>query len=133
MQDGAPPGPPGGVEEWRAVSRVLKSPVGRVRTVYEDLVTTFFPGDCSACGGPLLKVGSTSFCDSCIDALMAQRGTLCACCGEALEFAGVRVAAQFGREGLLCSPCRLAPPAFERAAAWGLYEDGMRELIHLLK
>jgi ComF family protein len=130
---GAPPGPPGGVEEWRAVSRVLKSPVELARTVFEDLVTTFFPGDCSACGGPLLKVGSTSFCDACIDALRAQPGTLCACCGEALDVDGVRYERQFGAGQLLCSPCRLAPPAFERAAAGGLYEDGMRELIHLLK
>jgi ComF family protein len=27
----------------------------------------------------------------------------------------------------------MVPPEFERAAAWGLYEDEMRELIHLLK
>ena len=44
-----------------------------------------------------------------------------------------RLAGQFGAESLLCAPCRLAPPEFERAAAWGLYEDQMRELIHLLK
>jgi ComF family protein len=121
------------VEEWRAVSRVLKSPVELARTVFEDLVTTFFPGDCSACGGPLLKVGSTSFCNACIDALRAQTGTLCTCCGEALDIDGVRYERQFGAGPLLCSPCRLAPPEFERAAAWGLYEDGMREMIHRLK
>jgi ComF family protein len=121
------------VEEWRAVSRVLKSPVELARTVFEDLVTTFFPGDCSACGGPLLKVGSTSFCDACIDTLRAETGTLRVRCGEALDVDAVRAAGQFAREGLLRSPCRLTPPAFERAAAWGVYEDGMRELIHLLK
>jgi ComF family protein len=27
----------------------------------------------------------------------------------------------------------MAPPQFERAATWGLYEDEMRELVHLLK
>ncbi len=54
-------------------------------------------------------------------------------CGEALDIDGVAYESQFGAEALLCSPCRLAAPQFERAAAWGLYEDRMRELIHLLK
>lgn len=130
---GAPPGPPGGVEEWRAVSRVLKS-TGRVaRTAFDDLVTTFFPADCSACGGPLLSAGSSSLCDSCVGELRAQTGVLCARCGEALDIDGVRMARQFGSDGLLCAPCRLASPMFERAAAWGVCEDQMRELIHLLK
>ena len=37
------------------------------------------------------------------------------------------------REGLLCTPCRLAPPPFARAVAYGVYEDRLREMIHLLK
>lgn len=36
-------------------------------------------------------------------------------------------------EGLLCSECRLAPPEFTRAVAYGLYEDELREMVHLLK
>jgi ComF family protein len=58
---------------------------------------------------------------------------LCVRCGEALDLDAVRLAGQFGADSLLCAPCRLAPPQFERAGAWGLYEDQMRELIHLLK
>lgn len=137
MRTGAPPGPPGSpggerpgrVEEWRAVSRVLKSTGQLARTALDDLVTTFFPADCSACGGPLLSAGSSSLCDSCLDELRAQSGVLCVRCGEALDI-DARMARQFGSE---CAPCRLAPPLFERAAAWGVYEDQMRELIHQLK
>lgn len=33
----------------------------------------------------------------------------------------------------LCRACRLAPPAFERAVAYGIYEDRMRDAIHALK
>ncbi len=36
-------------------------------------------------------------------------------------------------EGLLCHPCRAVPPMFERAVAYAVYEDGLREMIHLLK
>jgi ComF family protein len=35
--------------------------------------------------------------------------------------------------GLECLACRLAPPEFERAVAYGSYQDELRELIHLLK
>ena len=36
-------------------------------------------------------------------------------------------------EGVLCGLCRRVPPEFERATAWGVYADGMREAIQLLK
>jgi ComF family protein len=68
-----------------------------------------------------------------LDSLYAQTAALCVRCGEALDIDAPRLAGQFGADSLLCAPCRLAPPEFERAAAWGLYEDQMRELIHLLK
>ena len=135
---GAPPGGPpgslaGGVEEWRAVSRVLKSPGRVVRAVLDDLATTFFPADCKACGEPLLRAGSYSICDDCVGRIQAQTAVLCRLCGEALDMEGVRFAGQFPAEGLLCAPCRLAPPDFERAVAYAAYEDELREMVHLLK
>ncbi len=36
-------------------------------------------------------------------------------------------------EGLLCTPCRMVPPAFDRAVAYGVYKDELREMLHLLK
>lgn len=36
-------------------------------------------------------------------------------------------------EGLLCTPCRMVPAPFERAVAYGVYEDELREMLHLLK
>ena len=59
--------------------------------------------------------------------------TLCRLCGEALDMEGVRYAGQFPVEGLLCSPCRMAPPEFERAVAYAAYEDELREIVQLLK
>jgi ComF family protein len=59
--------------------------------------------------------------------------TLCRRCGEALDMEGVRFAGQFPVEGLLCSPCRMAPPEFERAVAYAVYQDELREMVHLLK
>jgi ComF family protein len=104
-----------------------------VRAVVDDLVTTIFPSDCRVCGEPLLRADLSPVCDECIDRVQEQSMTLCVRCGEALDMEGVRFAGQFPVEGLLCSPCRMAPPEFERAVAHALYRDEMREMVHLLK
>jgi ComF family protein len=51
---------------------------------------------------------------------------------ESARFA-TQLAGQMPEEGLLCTPCRRAQPAFARAVAYGVYEDGLRELVHLFK
>ena len=57
-------------------------------------------------------------------------GGVCTICGERLfssyAFAGAESEAR-------CGLCRRIEPAFARAAAYGSYESGLRELIHLLK
>jgi ComF family protein len=111
---------------WRGPGRV-------VRAALDDLVTTLYPTDCRACGGPLLTAGLSPVCDRCIEGVEAQSMTLCVRCGEALDMEGVRFAGQFPVEGLVCSPCRMAPPEFERAVAFAVYQDELREMVHLLK
>ncbi len=37
------------------------------------------------------------------------------------------------RAGMLCQPCRMSPPAFVKAVAFGAYQGRLRSLIHLLK
>jgi ComF family protein len=54
-------------------------------------------------------------------------GASCACCGHPLAGNGADSVAG------LCRECRLAPPPFERAVAYGVYEDRLREAIHALK
>jgi ComF family protein len=46
---------------------------------------------------------------------------------------GLRFVGQFPVEGLLCSPCRMVPPEFEQAVAYGVYENELRKMVHLLK
>lgn len=57
-------------------------------------------------------------------------GGVCAICGERLfssyAFAGAESEPR-------CGLCRRVEPAFARAVAYGSYEGGLRELIHLLK
>jgi ComF family protein len=55
-------------------------------------------------------------------------GSLCSVCGEALHSP-----AFLDRAEPLCGLCQRLHPPFERAAAYGSYEGGLRDLIHLLK
>jgi len=69
-------------------------------------------------------------CDGCVAAVTPQAMALCRRCGEALDMESVSVAPA---EGLLCRVCRAAPPMFERAVAYAVYEDELRAMVHLLK
>jgi len=57
-------------------------------------------------------------------------GSLCTICGERL-FSPYAVSSAAGEPR--CGLCRRATPSFTRAVAYGSYEGGLRELIHLLK
>ena len=52
---------------------------------------------------------------------------VCVCCGDSLPESG---GAEFFT---LCRTCRLVPPPFERAVAYGVYQDRLREAIHAFK
>jgi ComF family protein len=74
-------------------------------------------------------------CEDCLHAMPPITGGLCALCGERLvsPFA-------FSTEGhspesgeTLCGLCRRLEPPYVKATAYGSYESGLRELIHLLK
>jgi len=121
------------VSGWRAVVRVLRSPV---RTVVNDLVTTVFPADCRCCEGPLQRLSTVPVCEACVGRVVRHQILGCGRCGEAvnlaLEMEDVRFAGMLAG-GLLCRDCRLAAPEFVRAVAYGSYDMEMRGLIALLK
>ncbi len=66
----------------------------------------------------------------CLHSLSPLTGSLCSVCGEALAYAA---RADLNEESARCGLCRLVPPRFERAVAYGSYEGPLRDLIHLLK
>ncbi len=53
---------------------------------------------------------------------------MCSICGE--KILGQHFAAE---SGPLCGSCRLAPPRFRKAVAFGAYAGALRDLIHLFK
>jgi ComF family protein len=93
-----------------------------------SLFFTLFPADCRICGAPLIRISRLPVCEPCLSALRPMAGSLCTVCGEAL-FSPAFVE----RGEACCGLCRRLHPPFERAVAYGSYEGGLRDLIHLLK
>lgn len=98
--------------------------------IAESLFAVVFPSDCRICGASLRNVSRLPVCRQCLDAISPISGGICAICGERL-FSSYAVADAGGAPR--CGLCRRVTPAFARAAAYGSYESGLRELIHLLK
>ena len=108
---------------------LVSSLTSGVNGVAVALFTTFFPSDCRLCGSPLLNISRLPVCDQCLSSIRPLGDGLCSICGERLLGP---YALSTGAE-VLCALCRRLEPPYVKAAAYGSYESGLRELIHLLK
>ena len=94
----------------------------------ESLFATLFPSDCRLCHTPLVNISRLPVCLPCLAEIRAIRDGVCSICGERL----FRPQAPNAVE-MRCDLCRRLEPPFVKAVAYGSYDAGLRELIHLLK
>ncbi|MGZ4787738.1 MAG: double zinc ribbon domain-containing protein, partial [Terriglobales bacterium] len=95
-----------------------------IRGALDSVVTLLFPSDCRLCGLPLAISSHLPVCPECLDSIQPIFGDRCLLCGERL-FSGLAQS--------LCGECLAERPPFVKASAYGSYDAGLRELIHLLK
>jgi ComF family protein len=95
----------------------------------ESLFATLFPADCRICGEPLVSISRLPVCDACLASVQPITAGTCVLCGERILSPYIVTSPDEPRCGL----CRRIAPPFRRAVAYGSYEGGLRELIHLLK
>ena len=98
--------------------------------VAESLFATLFPADCRICSEPLIRISRLPVCDACLESIHPIEGGLCSVCGERIVSA---YALDNASGEVRCGICRRLEPPFVKAAAYGSYESGLRDLIHLLK
>jgi ComF family protein len=98
--------------------------------VAESLFATLLPADCRICGEPLIRISRLPVCEACLASIHPISGVLCAVCGQ--RIATSYALHEAGGE-ILCGLCRRLEPPFAKAAAYGSYESGLRDLIHMLK
>jgi ComF family protein len=91
---------------------------------FDGVVTLLFPSDCRLCAVPLSTSSPLPVCPECLDSIDPIAGDRCQLCGERL-FSGLTQR--------LCGECLSERPPFGKASAYGSYDAGLRELIHLLK
>lgn len=94
----------------------------------ESLFATLIPSNCRLCSAPLIKISRLPVCDTCLAAMRPITGLVCSVCGERLT-SPYAVSEGIAR----CGACQRMEPLFDKAVAYGSYEGGLRELIHLLK
>lgn len=96
----------------------------------EGLFSVLFPSDCRICAEPLLNISRLPVCLDCLSSILPVRGKTCSICGERV----LSIYAESDPEGLRrCPVCRRIERPYSRAVAYGSYEGGLRELVHLLK
>jgi ComF family protein len=100
------------------------------RRTLEGVFSVLFPSDCRICGLPLLNVSRLPVCPDCLGCIHPVEGKVCSICGERV----LSAYADVDNDGLRrCPVCRRVQRPFERAVAYGSYDGGLRELVHLLK
>ena len=111
--------------------------VSSVSSVAESLFATLFPSDCRFCGTPLVNISRLPVCQACLNEIHVIKGTVCSVCGERFMTPFALGAGSGdgtdGTEKVRCGLCRKLAPPFVKAVAYGSYDGGLRELIHLLK
>src|SRR5438046_10605667 len=105
---------------------MASSLVSSVSGIAECVFATLFPSDCRLCCAPLVKISRLPVCDGWVVPMRPSTGMVCSVCGE-------RLASPFAAASERCGLCRRAEPPFAKAAAYGGYDGGLGELIHLLK
>ena len=97
----------------------------KLSSTFGWLVDQFFPPACPLCGKTLPAGWREPFCSSCQTGFIPLPKARCPIC--ALPFAGKQNSAH------LCGRCSKKPPPFTQVAAVGLYEQSLRQAVHLLK
>jgi ComF family protein len=102
----------------------------RLTRAAESIFTVLFPANCRICSEPLLNISRLPVCPDCLTGIHPLKGAVCSVCGELV----LSAYALSDADGLTrCPVCRRIERPFERAVAYGSYDGGLRELIHLLK
>lgn len=101
-------------------------------TAVQSVFATLFPADCRLCASPLLNISRLPVCEDCLAAIHPITAETCALCGERIFAPGPHAVSSSDREPR-CEMCLRVAPVFARAAAYGSYDGGLRDLIHLLK
>jgi len=91
------------------------------KTLFRDLLDFIYPPFCGICGSRLIG-GEKNICRPCWQSLTVIQAPFCRRCGLPLD-----------STASLCRVCRSRQRVFSFARSWGLFEERLQRIIHLLK
>jgi predicted amidophosphoribosyltransferase len=115
--------PPSETSAWRAVARVLRSPM-------DALGCASLPASCALCGSPPPHPCYAPICAACWSEIPVGSNFPSARCGGTLDAPSPVVSSA---PEALCRICRPAPPAFVRAVSFGAYGGRKCDAVHARK
>ncbi len=78
----------------------------------------------------MVRISRLPICENCLASIHPIDGGLCSICGERLVSP---YAFRGDQDEVRCGLCQRLEQPFAKAAAYGSYESGLRDLIHMLK
>lgn len=97
------------------------------RLTFDAFMDGLFPQNCVHCEGARQR-GGDYLCGLCRKEIVFIGPPYCNCCGAPAE-----LSYDYPTENFACGLCRSKPFAFDRARSLGLYDAGLKKLIHHFK
>lgn len=94
---------------------------------FNDLINFIFPVNCRTCDEPFLSLKEKYICNECFSKIKFITPPYCDKCGKILVESFSEI------ERPLCQECQTHKRYFYKARGVGIYEDVLRESIHILK
>lgn len=86
-------------------------------------LSILFPFNCNICGQESTSSNFQPFCEQCWSGIRKYEGVGCRTCGTVTAYDPTGI----------CQECRSIRPTFDRLIAFGIYEGGLKEVIHCMK
>ena len=93
-----------------------------ITAIAKNLINLVYPIHCAVCGKGLGAYEHPGVCPACKSKIRPNPKPYCRSCGRTVE-----------KDGLSCPDCRSERFHFDKAYSAYLYEDALKELIHLFK
>jgi len=121
---------------WTAKHELAKHGSSALPSARCDFILHLFPADCRICGSPLVRVSRLPVCESCLTALRPLQGRTAPFAEKTCIFRLPSTRPDQNRARRISAnrvPALSARrSSFERAVAYGSYDRGLRDMIHLL-
>ncbi len=101
----------------------MRSTSQPVKNIITRGINLLFPSSCPICNCPSDNLHTSPICTTCWTSIKPFYGNACNICSRPIESEDVPI----------CAECHRERPPYARAMAFGIFEDLLKEVIHIYK